>query len=64
MVKLERIEQARTVIQEVIHETPILRVRSLEESWERKVCFKAEHLQKTGSFKIRGATNAVTHAAK
>lgn len=63
MVKLERIEQARTVIQEVIHKTPILRVRSLEETWERKVCFKAEHLQKTGSFKIRGATNAVTHAA-
>lgn len=63
MVKLESVEQARTVIQQTIHETPILRIRSLQETWGQNVYFKAEHLQKTGSFKIRGATNAVTKAA-
>ncbi|MGM0898979.1 MAG: threonine ammonia-lyase [Bacillota bacterium] len=62
MVKLEDVERARSRIRGQIHETPILSSQSLQEKWGRKIFFKAEHLQKTGSFKIRGATNAVTNA--
>lgn len=62
MVNIEDVEQARTRIQNIIHKTPIVHSQSLQEKWERRVFFKAEHLQKTGSFKIRGATNAVTNA--
>ncbi|MBU9672468.1 threonine/serine dehydratase [Planococcus sp. CP5-4] len=62
MPKIEDVEQARSRIQDIIHKTPILQSRSLQEKWARRVFFKAEHLQKTGSFKIRGAANAVTNA--
>ncbi len=63
MSAIEEVEQARKHIQDIIHQTPLLHSQSLEEKWGRRVSFKAEHLQKTGSFKIRGAANAVTQAA-
>ncbi|MEZ0480870.1 threonine/serine dehydratase [Planococcus sp. SSTMD024] len=63
MAKIEEVEQARNSIQDIIHKTPIIHSQSLQEKWGRRVFFKAEHLQKTGSFKIRGAANAVTNAA-
>ena len=63
MVNIEDVEQARSRIQDIIHKTPIVHSKSLQEKWGRRVFFKAEHLQKTGSFKIRGAANAVTNAA-
>lgn len=62
MPKIEDVEQARSRIQGIIHKTPILQSRSIQEKWGRRVFFKAEHLQKTGSFKIRGAANAVINA--
>ncbi|MFP8783879.1 threonine/serine dehydratase [Planococcus plakortidis] len=62
MTKIEEVEQAKNCIQHIIHKTPIIHSRSLQEKWGRRVFFKAEHLQKTGSFKIRGAANAVTNA--
>lgn len=39
--------------------TPILRSEWIDKMVGCKVAFKAEHLQRTGSFKYRGATNAV-----
>lgn len=42
-----------------LHETPIIRSASLEQSSNFKFFFKCENLQKTGSFKARGALNAV-----
>lgn len=62
MATIEEVEQARSRIQNIIHNTPIVHSRLLQEKWGRRVFFKAEHLQKTGSFKIRGAANAVTNA--
>lgn len=64
MIGQEEIEEARQRISGRIHETPVLHSHSLEKSWGRQVVFKAEHLQKTGSFKIRGATNAVAQAVE
>lgn len=42
-----------------IHRTPVFTSASLDEIADARLFFKCENLQKTGSFKIRGATNAV-----
>ena len=42
-----------------IHRTPVLTSRSLNAQTDAQLFFKCENLQKTGSFKIRGATNAI-----
>src|SRR5271169_2049195 len=42
-----------------IHRTPVVTSASLDEIAGARLYFKCENLQKTGSFKIRGATNAV-----
>jgi threonine dehydratase len=39
--------------------TPVLRSRTLDEMAGAALFFKAEHLQRTGAFKFRGACNAV-----
>jgi threonine dehydratase len=41
------------------HVTPVLRSRSLEALAGAELHFKAEHLQRIGAFKFRGACNAV-----
>ena len=41
------------------HVTPVLRSRSLDEVTGARLHFKAEHLQRVGAFKFRGACNAV-----
>ena len=41
------------------HVTPVLRSRSLDEVAGARLHFKAEHLQRAGAFKFRGACNAV-----
>ncbi len=42
-----------------VHGTPILTSRTIDALVKAHVFFKCENLQKTGAFKIRGATNAV-----
>jgi threonine dehydratase len=42
-----------------IHQTPVLTSASLDAMVGARLFFKCENLQKTGSFKIRGATNAI-----
>jgi threonine dehydratase len=42
-----------------IHRTPVLRSATLDAMCGAELFFKCENLQKTGSFKIRGATNAI-----
>lgn len=41
------------------HLTPVLRARTLDAAAGCTLHFKAEHLQRAGAFKFRGATNAV-----
>jgi threonine dehydratase len=53
------IVEAHDRIRERIHRTPVMTSRSLDEMAGARVYFKCENLQKTGSFKIRGATNAI-----
>ena len=42
-----------------IHRTPVLRCATLDALCGAELFFKCENLQKTGSFKIRGASNAI-----
>lgn len=62
MVSLEDVKKAQQEIRGTIHRTPILTSSLLNERCGMEIFLKAEHLQKTGSFKIRGATNAVKQA--
>ena len=56
---IEAIRAAHRRISPWIHRTPIMTSESLDEMAGARLFFKCENLQKTGSFKIRGATNAV-----
>lgn len=56
---IEAIRAAHRRISPRIHRTPVLTSESLDEMAGAWLFFKCENLQKTGSFKIRGATNAV-----
>ncbi|MFZ0738010.1 MAG: pyridoxal-phosphate dependent enzyme [Candidatus Acidiferrales bacterium] len=56
---LEAIRSAHLRIAPLIHRTPVLTSEKLDERARARLFFKCENFQKTGSFKIRGASNAV-----
>ena len=58
MLSLEDVYAAAERIEPYLHRTPILTSRSLDKLFGRRIFLKGEHLQKTGSFKSRGALNA------
>jgi len=55
---LEQIQDAAQRIAPYIHHTPVFTSQGLDKLLGHQLFFKAEHLQKTGSFKARGALNA------
>ncbi|HEY1049985.1 MAG TPA: pyridoxal-phosphate dependent enzyme [Prosthecobacter sp.] len=57
---LQDIRQAALRIAPVVHWTPVLTSRGLDVLCGARVTFKCENFQRTGSFKIRGASNAIT----
>lgn len=59
MVTLADIYAARERIQDTILRTP-----AIEDPTGSGLCIKAEHLQRTGSFKLRGAANCVKRAVE
>lgn len=59
MVTYNDIEKAHQRISDHIQNTPILTSDSLDNELGSNLFFKCENFQKTGSFKIRGATNSV-----
>ncbi|KAL5478112.1 hypothetical protein EMCRGX_G024993 [Ephydatia muelleri] len=58
-VSLADITAARERIKGYIHHTPVMRCSYLDSIVGLQLHFKCENFQKTGSFKMRGATNAV-----
>ncbi|XP_039364279.1 serine racemase isoform X2 [Mauremys reevesii] len=58
-ISLADVEAAQSSLHGLIHLTPILTSSSLDELAGHRLFFKCELFQKTGSFKIRGALNAV-----
>jgi len=65
-VSLPDIEAARDRVRDthIVEETPIEYSRSLSERADADVHLKMEHLQRTGSFKTRGAYNKISRIAK
>jgi threonine dehydratase len=55
----EAIREAHVRIGPHIHRTPVFTSASLDAIAAARLFFKCENLQKTGSFKIRGASNAI-----
>ena len=53
------IEAARARIRELVHTTPLWPSRVLSEAAGAPVLLKCENLQRTGSFKVRGASNLI-----
>ncbi|KAM5273486.1 serine racemase [Ctenodactylus gundi] len=56
------VEKAHVNIQDYIHLTPVLTSSILNQVAGRSLFFKCELFQKTGSFKVRGALNAIRGA--
>jgi threo-3-hydroxy-L-aspartate ammonia-lyase len=56
---LAEVERAATRIAGRVHRTPVLASRLLDRELGCQVLLKAEHLQRTGAFKARGAFNAL-----
>lgn len=56
---LEDIRAASKRISPQIHRTPVLTSEYLDQTSGAHLFFKCENFQKTGSFKVRGATNAL-----
>lgn len=57
MLKLKDIEVAAKRLSNVIHKTPLERSETFSQTAGCEIYLKYENLQKTGSFKIRGAYN-------
>ena len=55
-VSAARIEAARAEVALVARRTPMLSTRTISERAGGTVALKAENLQRTGSFKVRGAS--------
>src|SRR6266852_7545365 len=53
------ITEAHQRIAPHIHQTPVLTSATFDRMAGARLFFKCENLQKTGSFKIRGAANAI-----
>lgn len=58
-VPVEEVLRARERIADVVHETPLVPATGLDVPDGNELWLKAESLQRTGSFKIRGAFNAI-----
>ena len=59
MITLNDVLEAKKRIAPYVIHTPLLRVPAMDEMCGCKVYIKPENLQKTGSFKLRGAANAM-----
>ncbi|PRX49905.1 threonine dehydratase [Prauserella shujinwangii] len=55
LVSVDRIRAARSLLEAVVRRTPLEHARDLEREHGGPVHLKCENLQRTGSFKIRGA---------
>ena len=62
MTTAEAIHQAADRIAGHVLRTPLIHSATLSQMFDAKVYLKMENLQRTGSFKIRGAVNKLIHA--
>lgn len=60
-ITLKMIKDARNTIADIINTTPLLESVKISEQTGANIFLKCENLQKTGSFKIRGACNKIAN---
>ena len=63
MISLEDLRSAQARVAPVIRATPVTTSDALSALVGRPLSFKGEHLQRTGSYKIRGAYNRISRLA-
>jgi threonine dehydratase len=63
-VTITDIELARERLRGIVKPTPLLKSATLDRMLEAEVFIKPENLQKTGSFKIRGAYNRIVSLSR
>ncbi len=56
---LDSVRAAARRLEGVVHRTPVVTCRALDERAGRQLFLKCENLQKVGAFKFRGASNAI-----
>ena len=61
---IERIEQAYDTVQKILNPTPLSLSKTFSDMSGAQLYLKCENLQKTGSFKVRGAYNKITALAR
>lgn len=59
LVTYADIQAAAERLEGVVHRTPIMTSRTVNEQVNTEVVFKCENFQKTGAFKLRGGYNAI-----
>jgi threonine dehydratase len=59
MISIENVQQAAKMIKDTVIKTPLVYSSSLSKMLDGEIYLKLENLQKTGSFKIRGATYSI-----
>ncbi|MBH51473.1 MAG: serine dehydratase [Candidatus Marinimicrobia bacterium] len=64
MVNFNHIKSAHDRISNFIHNTPVFTCENINEETKSSIFFKCDNFQKTGSFKIRGATNKILQLSK
>src|SRR5919202_3756675 len=64
MLSQNDINQARAIIRGKLHRTPLMSATALGEMSGTQLWLKCEMLQKTGSFKPRGALTKLAHLSR
>src|SRR5690625_1626303 len=64
MITIEEVHEAQKRIAPYINETPLLHLNNLDEYLGCQVYAKMESFQKTNSFKVRGALNALLNLSE
>lgn len=57
MVNISRIKEAEQRLASIVHKTPLMSCQSISDMGAGQIWLKCENMQKTGSFKVRGAYN-------
>lgn len=64
MISPEAVLQAADRLAHVVHRTPVITSRTIDERLNAHLFFKCENLQRIGAFKIRGAYNAISRLSE
>jgi len=64
LITLQDVQEAKRLLEPVVNRTPVMTSRTLNRVSGAEVYLKCENYQRTGSFKFRGAYNALSHLSE